>query len=220
MREVGAGLGAVTHFLLNQELEVVACEKDPAAARYLESLGLGGLTVVCDDFLKVDVAKWRELGVTAVAGNLPFYITSPIIEQIWLNMPFVERALLGLQREVAERLVRGQGSSFAILGAALGEMRVLTRIARTSFYPKPEVDAAWLQWVRKPRVVAVAEFETLLRASFWGKRKKLANALRKNPHRDWLTGVEVGAELAVYLDKRADQLSVDDFLKLARLLRD
>ncbi len=105
--EIGPGRGALTERLLKRAARVVAIEVDPYLASHLERKFAGEprLEVVRADVLETDLARW---GPAAIAGNLPYYITSPILEKA-LRLRF-SRAVFLVQKEVAERLAAKPGS--------------------------------------------------------------------------------------------------------------
>src|SRR5262249_19211701 len=116
----------------------------------------------------------------AAIGNLPFYVTSELLLRLMVDCRFIAHGLFGVQLEVAERLVAGKGSSLAVALGSQGTIRMAGKIARTSFYPVPAVDAALIAFTRidaEPR----PHLRLLLKAAFWGKRKTLGTALRNNP---------------------------------------
>jgi len=104
--EIGAGRGALTERLIAGAARVVAIELDARLAEGLRAR-FPSLTVVEADVLGVDLAQW---GPAAVAGNLPYYITSPILERIFALGPQLRRAVVLVQREVAERLTARPGT--------------------------------------------------------------------------------------------------------------
>ena len=107
--EIGPGRGALTSHLLARAERVVAIEIDPVLVQYLRAKFRAEprLTLVDADVLKTDLAQW---GAVAVAGNLPYYITSPILEKTLRLGPQLIRAVFLLQKEVAERLTAHPGT--------------------------------------------------------------------------------------------------------------
>ena len=221
--EIGPGLGAVTRVLLEKDFRVVVCEKDAEMVEILKK-EFTDLKIIHDDFLQVEISDLKALGVVAVVGNLPFYITSDIIVRIMSDLTFIETALLGVQKEVAERIQLGQGNSLALFCRALGKAKIFSRIKKTSFYPVPGVDGAWVHWVRDHKVKDIEDFSLITRACFWGKRKTLKNSLLNNPHFiESARGQQFHSRLVSHLDdnnikkfleRRADDLSFDEYLQL------
>lgn len=238
--EIGPGLGAVTDFFLTRGYSMVLCEKDRSLAAYLrekysDKIREKKLEVIESDFLKVDTEIWKKANVTQVVGNLPFYITAPIITRVAGNMPFVQRFLFGIQKDVADKITVPMGNSLALYLHSLGDTRIFGPMRKGNFFPVPKVDASWVFWNRNHKVAKIDEFEIILRSAFWGKRKSLLNSLLKNPFIQ-AEGMEDTNErfqkklkkvesvesdtVKVLLTKRADQLSFNDYLELYHYLVD
>jgi len=107
--EIGPGRGALTSYLLARAERVIAIEIDPVLVQYLraEFRDSPRLTLVEADVLKADLTQW---GPATVVGNLPYYITSPILEQTLALGPLLQHAVFLVQKEVAERLIARPGS--------------------------------------------------------------------------------------------------------------
>lgn len=217
--EIGPGLGMVTRYFLKRDFPLVLIEKDKGLSGYLKT-EFPELSIFHDDFLEFPPEKIKELGINAVISNLPFYITSPAMVKIVREMPFVCCALLGVQKEVAMRVLEPKGNSLSIFMRATGDVRLFRYIPASSFFPRPEVDAAWIFWKRGEQIDTEG-LELLLRGAFWGKRKNLANSLKRNPHwkakrPEWSDCLDKLKEdaLGELLSRRADDLDKDDFLKL------
>lgn len=217
--EIGAGLGSVTRFLLEKKFSVHVCELDRSFAAYLEKEFSTLLSVTEGDFLKIDVQVWQEKNISQLIGNLPFYITSPIIQKVVKEMPFIDKAVFGVQWEVAQRICLQANNSFAIFLNSCGSTKLISKIKRQSFYPVPQVDGAWFFWQRE-KFVHINELEKILRGAFWGKRKSLQNSFLKNPfwQKDpqgeyWRTLLKKKLPLTIknLLEKRPDQLNKNDY---------
>ncbi|MBX3722734.1 MAG: hypothetical protein KF713_12910 [Turneriella sp.] len=221
--EIGPGLGAWTEVFLARGHAMVLAEKDRTLAARLRTLHRENnqVTILEGDFLEQDILKPRISECSAAVGNLPFYVTSELLLRLIVDCPFITHGLFGIQLEVAERIVSGKGSSLAIALGAHGKLQNAGRIARTSFYPVPAVDAAIISFVRLPAPPR-PHLRLLLKAAFWGKRKALGTALRKNPFwekdpiaENWparLESLPVGQR--EILLRRADDLSIGDFTGL------
>lgn len=141
--EIGPGRGALTEKLLKRAARVVAIEVDPFLVEHLRRKFAGEprLEVVHADVLHTDLAQW---GRAPVAGNLPYYITSPILQQTVRSD--VPRAVFLIQKEVAERLVAQPGSrayGFLTVATALfAAARLLFEVKPAAFHPPPKVDSA------------------------------------------------------------------------------
>jgi 16S rRNA (adenine1518-N6/adenine1519-N6)-dimethyltransferase len=189
--EIGPGLGFLTRFLLERGAEVIAVEKDASMARYLSAaFGEKSLRVLNKDILAVDLAPvLRTPKKIAVAGNIPYAITSPIVEWLISQKPFVSEAVLTVQKEVAERLAAHPGiKSWGPLSAFLqfhAEVIFLKKIGKSAFFPSPQVDSAAvkIRFLDKPSVSVTDErfFFKVLRTAFQKRRKTLLNSLLDVP---------------------------------------
>lgn len=215
--EIGPGLGAVTEYLLAKNFRITAVEKDNKLAEYLKEnlvTAFTSLTLIHEDFLKLKTQWLQKEKFTQVIGNLPFNITTPIITEIILELPQVKTFIMGIQKEVGQRLLKAAGSSLALLIKSQGDFVFHRIIGKNNFFPVPNVDVMWLVWVRNQKIEDTASFELFLRALFWGKRKNMYSVLTKNPFfkeekitEKWKANTE---KLADDLKKlRADQLNFE-----------
>jgi 16S rRNA (adenine1518-N6/adenine1519-N6)-dimethyltransferase len=211
--EIGPGRGALTRCLLPRTDELHAVEIDPALIYYLNSKLAGPkLHLHHSDVLSTDLSQW---GPAVITGNLPYYITSPILEKfIALDARF-PRAVFLMQHEVAGRLLARPGSrAYGYLTVAtrlVCDLRLIAEVPRAAFSPPPKVDSAAVEFIRKPEVPsALPQILAFVSRCFVQKRKTLRNNLRPiyGPIIDSLPEAPL----------RAEQLSIARFLSLyARL---
>ena len=210
--EIGPGKGALTSHLIERASRVIAIEIDPFLTQYLRSKFRDDtrLQIIEGDVLKTDLAAW---GPAAVAGNLPYYITSPIIHLVLSLGPLLRRAIFLVQKEVAERLIAAPGSRdygyLTVETQLLSTPELLFTVPAAAFRPPPRVDSAVVQLTPRPDV-SIRESAAFLRfvsLCFRQKRKMLRNNLVGAYPRDRLDGLpEAG--------KRAEQLSVAELAAL------
>ena len=216
--EIGPGKGALTAPLLERARKVVAIEVDPYLVHYLrqkfaEPLAEERLELIEGDVLKTDLAAW---GRAAIAGNLPYYITSPILERVFALGGLWERAVFLVQAEVAARLAASPGSRdygyLSVLTQLHSSPKILFEVSRTAFHPPPKVDSAVV--LLEPRDAAAewnlpdeAGFLRFASACFRQKRKTLRNNLAPLYGRERLDSIEEGR-------LRAEQLSVAELAAL------
>jgi len=218
--EIGPGLGAWTEIFIARGHKLVLAEKDRTLANKWRADGR--VELFEGDFLEMDLEASPQAECTAAIGNLPFYITSEILLRLIVDSPRITHGLFGIQLEVAERIVSAQGSSLAIALGAVADIRLTGRISRHSFYPAPNVDAAIIAVKRHANILPRPNLRILLKAAFWGKRKILRVALKKNPfwqesdvgERWFIRLAQMPGDLQILLEKRADDLSVKDFCAL------
>ena len=178
--EIGPGRGALTQMLAARAKRLIAIEIDPSLAAPLAS---SGIEVICRDILQVNLS---ELGRLHVIGNLPYYISTPILMHLYAHGPAIERAVLMAQREVAERVAASPGSrDYGLLTATTqmyAQVENLFTLPPDAFHPQPEVYSTVFRLTMHSRFqelgVEPEEFGRFLRQAFAQKRKTLANNLR------------------------------------------
>ncbi|HWR22004.1 MAG TPA: 16S rRNA (adenine(1518)-N(6)/adenine(1519)-N(6))-dimethyltransferase RsmA [Feifaniaceae bacterium] len=182
--EIGPGLGALTERLLTRAKTVAAVEKDAAMVRVLrETLACPQLILVEADILKTDLAALHgELGggPLAVAGNLPYYITTPIVLAL-LNHPLpIASMTLMLQQEAAERFFAQPGSRvYGPLTAAARcgyGVEEIIKLSPSAYFPQPDVHSAVVRLVSKDTPLPEG-FLSFLQSAFAMRRKTLWNNL-------------------------------------------
>jgi 16S rRNA (adenine1518-N6/adenine1519-N6)-dimethyltransferase len=225
--ELGAGHGEMTEHLLAARAPVYAIELDPALLAGLRRLGekCAALTVVPGDILEADIGAIASGRRVRIYGNLPYYITSPILHHLFSFVQIIDEIHVVIQTEVALRLAAQPGTK------AYGYLSVITQlyarpefvfeIPREAFSPRPEVTSA-LVTLRLPgeRAKLVLGDETrflkFVKLCFSLKRKTLVNNLRSLAKPDRVRGTL--ASLNLRADARAEQLSVSQFAALHALL--
>ena len=219
--EIGPGLGTLTSEILRQTDKVIAVEYDGELARKLPGQFPGkDLTVINEDILTFDLdslpADYK------VVANVPYYITSRIIERLMTahNKPSI--AVLLVQKEVAERIAARPGdmSILAVSAQLYAEASLGALVPRRFFTPPPKVDSQVIVLRTRTTPLVPAEDERALfrvvKAGFRAKRKKLRSsisaglAITKPAAEELLRHANIDPEL------RAEDLSIDDWLRLAR----
>jgi 16S rRNA (adenine1518-N6/adenine1519-N6)-dimethyltransferase len=223
--EIGPGLGTLTSELLRRSGEVVAVEFDPDLARKLPGQFPGkNLRVVPGDILSFDLTSLPS-GYKVVA-NVPYYITSKIVQRLMTakNKPSV--AVLLVQKEVAERLAAAPGdmSILAISAQVYAEVSLGPVVPAALFTPPPQVDSqvVVLRTRSEPLVpdILEREFFRIMKAGFSAKRKKLRSSLSgglgvsKDQVEQWLERAGLSP------DQRAESLSVTDWRRLMEVIHD
>jgi 16S rRNA (adenine1518-N6/adenine1519-N6)-dimethyltransferase len=180
--EIGPGKGALTESLLERADTVIAIEVDPHLVHYLhqkfrEPIEEGRLEVIEGDVLKSDISG------AVIAGNLPYYITSPILEKVFGLGEAWNRAVFMMQSEVAERLTAKPGNrDFGYLSVQTqiyARPEILFEVPRDAFRPPPKVDSAVVLLERRslPEVEDPISFLKFASLCFRHKRKTLRNNL-------------------------------------------
>ncbi len=219
--EIGPGLGTLTSELLRRTGSVVAVEFDPDLARKLPGQFPGkNLTVVHEDILQFDLGA-LPAGYKVVA-NVPYYITSKIIETLMTAENKPSLVVILVQKEVAQRVAARAGdmSILAVSAQVFAEAHLGVEVSREFFTPPPKVDSqvVVLRTREHPLVAPEDEkaFFRVVKAGFSAKRKKLRSsiaaglAISKPAAEELLRHADINPEL------RAEDLSIDDWLRLAR----
>lgn len=187
--EIGPGKGAITELLAVRAGHLIAIELDRELAPRLRQrfASQSHVEILEADVLRVDLSALAPEGEKLlVVGNLPYYITSEILLHLVAHEGAIERAVLMVQREVADRVAAEPGSrDYGLLTVTVqlhGRMEKLLTLPPEAFSPPPEVYSTVLRWSFAPRYAELgvdpAPFEGFLRHCFAQKRKTLANNLR------------------------------------------
>src|SRR5574344_31566 len=208
--EIGPGLGTLTSSLLKKFDKVVAVEYDENLAKNLPKSFPGtNLGVVNEDILKFDFSKIKDEYV--VAGNIPYYITSPIIMKLIHLENKPKRIVLLVQKEVAKRITAGAGDRSVLSLTVQNRANVIYEfdVKKEFFTPMPKVDSAVISLeLAKPTVSDnVIDF---IKVGFKSPRKKLIHNLPGDKEKL----KNIFAELNIAENTRPADLSLDDWKKL------
>jgi len=228
--EIGPGHGAITDILAGRARRLIALELDPSLAAELRFRfrDQPQVEIIETDVLKADVPALIPAGETAdVIGNLPYYITSDILLQLFAagSTGHIARAVLMMQREVAERVSAAPGVRDYGLLSATAQMNAqvanLFTLPPTAFSPPPDVFSTVLRLEFAPRFTELgvdpAGFDAFLRQCFSQKRKTLRNNLRAAGHTP-----EVLAEAwpaSIPEQARAEGLALEPMAEFYRALK-
>lgn len=185
--EVGPGLGALTLALLETGAEVTAVEIDEVLVDVLEEVAgdHGSLRIVHADAMGVDWESLLGAGPWTLVSNLPYNVSVPLVCDLLDDVPAIVRLVVMVQLEVADRLVASPGDDAyglpSVKVAYHAEARKVGRVPPSVFLPRPRVDSALVDVVRRPEPLVAADPEVLfrlVRAGFAHRRKMLRGALR------------------------------------------
>ncbi|SMB86842.1 dimethyladenosine transferase [Desulfonispora thiosulfatigenes DSM 11270] len=230
--EIGPGAGTLTRVLAKGAKRVIAIEIDKDLIPVLEEslADLENVTVIQGDALKVDLDQlvYDELGKKIkykIVANLPYYITTPLIMHFLESEFNIERIIIMVQKEVAERLKANPGTkeygAITVGVNLMAEVSLSFIVPRHIFIPAPEVDSAIIDLkVRDQSPFVVNDnkvFRKLVRAAFNQRRKTLANALK-------VLGVEKEKIENILLScdidpkRRGETLSLEEFARVSNKL--
>jgi 16S rRNA (adenine1518-N6/adenine1519-N6)-dimethyltransferase len=224
--EIGPGRGALTEMLLARAGRVIAIEYDRALAALLRTRYADDprVTIIEADVLAVDIGDLVG-GDYLLAGNVPYYITTPILFHA-LRPPRPRRAVYLVQREVAERIVAAPGSeSYGALSVnvqAVARATQLFRVAPGAFRPPPKVESAvvLIEPLAEPIAHSGEEgpLRTFVQAAFGMRRKQMQRVLRSLYNLDAVRAGSLLRELEIDPEARPEVLSPWDFVRLLRAL--
>jgi 16S rRNA (adenine1518-N6/adenine1519-N6)-dimethyltransferase len=207
--EIGAGEGALTEFLLAAGARVTAIEIEPALAQHLRERfeGADGIEILEADVLNIDFATLiaeRSSEPALVAGNLPYYITSPILRKVFDASVLVEQAVFLMQHEVAKRVTARKNSRdygfLSVLCCLYSEPKLLFGVAAGAFRPPPRVSSAVVGMTMRRDRPADPDLVEFLKKCFAQPRKKLLNNLSGRYDRAVLGQFEQSQQRAQQLD--------------------
>jgi len=227
--EVGPGLGSLTLALLAVARRVVAVEVDPVLAQALPATiaerapdQAAAFEVVLADALRIDAIPGPS--PTALVANLPYNVSVPVLLHLLALLPSLERGLVMVQAEVADRLAAVPGSKAygvpSVKAAWYADVRRAGSIGRNVFWPAPNVDSGLVAWTRREPPSTTAsrvQVFAVVDAAFAHRRKALRPSLRE------LAGSAERAEAALTTAginpmTRGEELRIDDFVRIAEAL--
>jgi len=216
--ELGAGLGHLTRALLATGARVVAVERDRDLVPILRT-ELPRVEVAEADAKSFDLAAAARGERIVVCGNLPYHLSSPILFHLLDHRAVLRRAVLLLQREVAERVAAPPGGRdyglLSVLVQHVADARIGLQVDRRAFTPPPDVEssALVLDFLPRPRaeVRDQRRFRALVKAAFAQRRKTLWNALKPMPG-----GREALERAGIDPRRRGETLSVAEFAAVER----
>lgn len=219
--EVGPGIGYLTKELKSFNSDLTCFEIDLDTKKYLDKLVDDKTKVIYKDFMQVDLNEYyNKDDKIHVIANIPYYITTPIIEKIIDSKLNILDMTLMVQKEVADRLSsKPKSSEYGYITVYLNyyfEVNKLFNVDKSCFNPAPKVDSAIIQLKKKDKVKVNEEvFFKLIKDSFKLKRKNLRNNLREYD----LDKIEtILSNHGLSLTARAEELSLDVFIDIANNL--
>ena len=233
--EIGAGLGALTIPLACTSEKVYAVEKDHRIIELLKTelhtLGISNVVLIEKNILKFDIKTFAENAnkKIIVIGNLPYSISSQILIQLINTRKSVNKTILMFQKELAQRITAQPGCKdygrITVMLRYCADIKRLAEVKASLFFPRPKVDSEVLEIIFKNIIKYPAKDELFLfkviKAAFSKRRKTLKNSLLGSElHMDAKTAVQVLENADIDPSRRAETLTVQEFVKLSNCLGD
>ena len=220
--EIGPGIGYLTKELKKFNVDLKCFEIDLDTKEYLDKLVDDKTTIIYGDFMKTDLSEYYSKDDKIhVIANIPYYITTPIIERIIDSKLHVLDMTLMVQKEVADRLCASHGNKeYGYISVYLNyyfELTKLFNVGKENFKPAPKVDSAVIQLKKRKNKFETNEevFFKLIKDAFQMKRKNLRNNLRNY---DLNKISEILIKYNLDLNKRAEELPIGVFIDIANNL--
>lgn len=215
--EIGPGMGVLTKYLITRaDTDFHVVEIDRESVEWLHEY-YEGLDVIEGDFLKMDLSALFH-DSCAIIGNFPYNISSQILFRVFDQRNLVTEVVGMFQKEVAERVAAGPGSKtygiLSVLLSAFYHIEYLFTVPEHVFNPPPKVKSAVIRLTRNEVTALDCDeklFVQTVKAGFNQRRKTLRNALRQ-------LGLPLDAVPEELLGKRAEQLSVDEFITITKAI--
>jgi 16S rRNA (adenine1518-N6/adenine1519-N6)-dimethyltransferase len=231
--EIGPGAGALTPRIAGRVARVIAVEKDRGLVELLheELAGFPRIEIVPGDILEFDLTRAaREAGVEkiAVVGNIPYNITTPIIEHLFAHKAAVRGAVLLVQKEYAERLGAAAGTpaygSLTLFARYHALLEPLMTLKPSAFWPRPDVDSMLVRFFIRDHPPVDVPSEALLfriiRGAFHMRRKQLMNTLHESLGLDKGKIERLSRHAGIAPQRRGETLTLEEFARLARAAAD
>ena len=215
--EVGPGMGVLTQFLLrkNRPLKVVEIDEESVSYLCKNLPALGEDNIIPDDFLKMHLDRVFDGKPFMLTGNYPYNISSQIFFKMLDNKEYITYSSGMIQKEVGERLAAQPGSKaygiLSILVQLWYNVEYLFTVPETVFSPPPKVKSAVVRMSRNTRTTLECNeqlFKQIVKGTFNQRRKKLRNSIQQ------IVGKESPLLADPTLDKRPEQLSIEEFIEL------
>jgi 16S rRNA (adenine1518-N6/adenine1519-N6)-dimethyltransferase len=215
--EVGPGKGALTEKLIARAGRVVAVEKDPKLFIFLQSKfkNAKNLELINADILNLQLATFN-LRPYKIVANIPYNITGQLFQKFLLSNDRPQMIVIMLQKEVGDKLLgRGGKTLLSVVGELYGRVEKICDVAPGSFNPPPKIDSMVVRLLAGEKYEKEKQAMRLAKIGFLNKRKKLISNLSTGIKKSKEEIADIFIALNINLNARAEELSKDDWLKLA-----
>lgn len=229
--EIGTGIGTLTEELSLNAKNVLSVEIDKDLKEiHEESLAkYENVKIIYEDFLKLDekfIEDYFKGESFKVCANLPYYVTTPILEKLFESSLDMEAISVMVQKEVADRIVAKSKSkdygSLSLYAQYYSEPEILFKVKKDCFYPKPKIDSAVVRFkMIKRRYPEEKLLFQIIRASFMKRRKTLKNALNNsNLNADKNILDLIFEKMKIDKNIRAEELGIEQYIELCTLYKE
>jgi len=225
MLEIGPGRGELTARIAESSRHLIIVEIDGRIIEYLrQRFSSPRVTIIHGDFLETDLESFSRLyrKKLRIVGNIPYHLTSQILLKVFENTQYIRDASFMVQREVARRIISEPSTKeygiLSVYSRFYGTPKILFNVSPSCFYPKPKVTSSFMQiklHQTHPYGIEDGIFRTVVRTAFGKRRKTLRNSLKYLPF-EAKTAERIAEGIDFPLEKRPEQLSVEEFVLLAR----
>jgi 16S rRNA (adenine1518-N6/adenine1519-N6)-dimethyltransferase len=234
--EIGPGMGALTGILLAREANVIAFDVDNRAVELLNNIfckecNSNQLKMLLSDIRDINLKDYTEEHISII-GNIPYNITNDIVFWLFENSEIINKVVLTIQREVAERYVaKPRTKEYGITTLAMqlyADAKIAFHIPASAFFPKPKVTSSVIvidfSNENKYSNVDKKEIMKLIKAAFSQRRKVLANSLKTYLNARNIDIQKINDTLLEinlnFLKMRAEELNIDDYILLYGMIMD
>ena len=208
--EIGSGTGAITGLLAEKFKEVTAIEIDSNLCKILKDKSIPNLEIINEDILKTNLDSFNH---KIIIGNLPYYITTPIIFNFFNSqIPWEEMYFL-MQKEVGDRILAKPGTKIygrlTIMSQIFSKVERLFNVSSKVFRPIPKVESTFIKFkrIKHNNINDYKRFEEYIRIIFNQRRKKLKNCISSEMDLNL-------SENSNLLDKRPEEISIEEYIEL------
>lgn len=229
--EIGPGIGTLTREIAKNSKKVLSIEVDETLKPILKEtiLEFENAKIIYSDILKLDLKTVTKENFGdekyKVIANLPYYITTPILEFLLKSKTNIDDITVMVQKEVAERMTANPGNksygSLSVYIKYFGDAKKVLQVPKTVFIPRPDVDSAVVKISinEKYQEIESEELEKVLRAGFGKRRKTILNSFSSGLNIEKEEMEKILEKLELQKNLRAENLSIDDFIKVAKEIR-
>lgn len=224
--EVGCGKGILSQALAEKAKQLDIVELDETWLNFTQEKLQDFKNIHFHHLSILDKSIWQKLpSAFQMIANIPYHLTSDLLEALVLNKTQCQKAILMIQKEVAQKWVASVGQKLYMAQSLFCqyhfETKILFEVPKTCFYPQPKIDSAVIQLIPKTSILSVDAENKLfkvIKAGFWGRRKTLKSCLSRSPHLKVDSDKIKKLALDPRLSQRAETLSLVSWINLSEQL--